>query len=194
MGRLRYCPTMTKPNEISPPIETGIEPPSQYLKTCLPKLTPQEELLVRANTAKLLAEIDDAVIEPTEENIAQAREALEPILHNQQPTVPLAAYPSETLAYLAGMVSQYDAQLVKDLADLKVFVINKLVEEALGKDAKSRISALKALGEVEGIDAFRVNKLEVTVQQKSTEQIEAELMEKLNRLERVVQGEVISKT
>lgn len=177
-----------------PPLESDLPIPSEYLKACLPQLTPQEELLVRANTAKLLAEIDDAVLEPTEENIEQAREALEPILHNQQPAIPLSSYPSETIAYLAGMVGQYDAQLVKDLADLKVFVINKLVEEALGKDAKSRISALKALGEVEGVNAFRANKLEVTVQQKSTEQIEAELMEKLNRLEKAVEGEIVSKT
>lgn len=185
-----YCPAMNK----TPPIEEGVPLPSPYGEQCLPKLTPQEELLVRANTAKLLAEIDDAVLEPTEENIQQAREALEPILHNQQPQIPLSSYPSETLAYLAGMVSQYDAQLVRDLAELKVYVINKLVEESLGKDAKSRISALKALGEVEGVNAFRANKLEVTVQQKSTEQIEAELMEKLNRLEKVVQGEVVSRS
>ena len=92
------------------------------------------------------------------------------------------------------MVSQYDAQLVKDLADLKTYVVNKLVEESLGKDSKSRISALKALGEVEGVNVFRASRVEVSVQQKSTEQIEAELMEKLNRLEKVVQGEVISKT
>lgn len=185
-----YCPAMNK----TPPIEEGVPLPSPYGEQCLPKLTPQEELLVRANTAKLLAEIDDAILEPTEENIQQAREALEPILHNQQPQIPLSSYPSETLAYLAGMVSQYDAQLVRDLAELKVYVINKLVEESLGKDAKSRISALKALGEVEGVNAFRANKLEVTVQQKSTEQIEAELMEKLNRLEKVVQGEVVSRS
>ena len=177
-----------------PPLESDLDPPSAFYKSCIPPLTPQEELLVRANTAKLLADIDDAELEPTEENMAQARAALEPILHNQQPQIPLSAYPSETLAYLAGMVSQYDARLVKDLESLKIFTINKLVEEALGKDAKSRISALKALGEVEGVNAFRANKVEVTVQQKSTEQIEAELMEKLSRLEKVVQGEVISKT
>lgn len=181
-------------NEKTPPLESDIEIPSEYAKACLPKLTPQEELLVRANTAKLLADIDDAELEPTEENVAQAREALEPILHNQQPAIPLSAYPSETLAYLAGMVSQYDAQLVKDLADLKTYVVNKLVEESLGKDSKSRISALKALGEVEGVNVFRASRVEVSVQQKSTEQIEAELMEKLNRLEKVVQGEVVSKT
>jgi hypothetical protein len=186
--------TETPKPQKTPPLESDIDVPSEYLKACLPKLTPQEELLVRANTAKLLADIDDAELEPTEANIQQARAALEPILHNQQPRVPLSAYPSETLAYLAGMVSQYDAQLVKDLADLKTFVINKLVEETLGKDAKSRISALKALGDVEGVNVFRASRVEVTVQEKSTEQIEAELLEKLNRLEKVVQGEVISKS
>lgn len=140
-------------------------------------MSEREEVLVRANTAKLIADLTGTVLSPDEEDQATALE----IFNETKQKLPLSAYPSETIAYLAGMVSLYDGMIVRELADLKLYVVNKLVEETASKDAKVRIAALKALGEVDGVDAFK-KRTEITVQQKSTEEIESELMDRLNKL------------
>ena len=93
-------------------------------------------------------------------------------------------YKNETLAYLAGMVSQYDQMIVRDLADLKIFVVNKLVEQTESGSAKDVIAALKALGEVDGVDAFK-RRSELTVQIKPIDQVEKDLLAKLDRLEKL---------
>lgn len=74
--------------------------------------------------------------------------------------------------------------IVKDLADLKVFVVNKLVEQTESGNAKDVIAALKALGEVDGVDAFK-RRSEVTVQVKPIDQVEKDLLAKLEKLERL---------
>jgi hypothetical protein len=87
------------------------------------------------------------------------------------------------MAYLAGMVSMYQADLVKELADYKRFVVNKLVKECDHPDAKIRLGAIKALGEVDGVDAFK-KRTEVTHKQQSMEEVEKELLDTLERLEK----------
>lgn len=95
----------------------------------------------------------------------------------------LSIYPNETIAYLAGMVAQHDVMVVKELADLKKYVVNKLVVETEHPDAKIRLTALRALGEVDGVDAFK-KRSEVTHKQQSIEEVERELLETLAKLER----------
>jgi hypothetical protein len=84
--------------------------------------------------------------------------------------------------------------LVKDLADYKIYVVNKLVEQSANPDPKYALPAIKALGEVDGVDAFK-KRAEVTVQHKSVEEVEKSLVQKLEKLERLAQkdrkGEVI---
>ena len=93
-------------------------------------------------------------------------------------------YKNETLAYLAGMVSQYDQMIVKDLADLKLFVVNKLIEQTDSKNSREAIAALKALGEIDGVDAFK-RRTELTVKVKPIDEIERDLLTKLEKLERL---------
>ena len=91
-------------------------------------------------------------------------------------------YPNETLAYLAGMVTQMNVALVDDLAELKMYVVNKLVYEVEhASDAKSRLTALKALGDVDGVDAFK-KRTEVTHKVQSMEEVEKELLSTLSTL------------
>jgi hypothetical protein len=82
------------------------------------------------------------------------------------------------------MVSMYDQMLVKDLADYKLYVVNKLVEQSANPDPKYSFSAIKALGEVDGVDAFK-KRAEITVQHKSVEEVEKSLMQKLEKLEKL---------
>ena len=158
-------------------IDSNIPLPSSMAEA-LPAMSTKEELEVRANTIKLLSDLTGKPIIPTEQNKEQAREVAKKAAENE--AVNLSRYPNETIAYLAGMVSQYDAMVVNELAELKLFVVNKLIEDAGNKDARIRIQALRALGEIDGVDAFK-RRTEITVQHRSTEEIERALLEKLDK-------------
>jgi Ser-tRNA(Ala) deacylase AlaX len=149
----------------------------------LPPMTQEEELEVRARTIKLISDLQGKAIEPNEDDKSKARELAKKML-NEKENVDFSNYRNETLAYLAGMVSMYDQMLVKDLADYKLYVVNKLVEQSANPNPKYAIPAIKALGEVDGVDAFK-KRSEVTVQHKSVEEVEKSLLEKLEKLERL---------
>jgi hypothetical protein len=84
---------------------------------------------------------------------------------------------------MAGMVSQMNVSIVDELSELKMYVVNSLVQEIqTSKDPKTRIAALKALGEVDGVDAFK-KRSEVTVKVQSMEEVEAELLTLLDDVE-----------
>jgi hypothetical protein len=87
------------------------------------------------------------------------------------------------MAYLAGLVAQTNCMIVDELSDLKLYVVNKLVQEVEhATSSKDRISALAKLGEVDGVDAFK-KRSEVTMQIKPMAEVEKELLEALNVLE-----------
>jgi hypothetical protein len=91
-------------------------------------------------------------------------------------------YPNETIAYLAGLVAQTSHMVAKDLSDIKLSVLNGLLQEAaLAKSPRERISAWKAIGEIDGVDAFK-KKTEVTHINKSGEELERELKKTIDEL------------
>jgi hypothetical protein len=150
----------------------------------LPPMTPKEELEVRARTIKLIADLQGKPIHPSDKDRDEARVLAKKMVEDPKGHIQFSNYKNETLAYLAGMVSQYDQMIVRDLADFKIFVVNKLVEQTESGNAKDVISALKALGEVDGVDAFK-RRSEVTVQVKPIDQVEKDLLAKLEKLERL---------
>lgn len=149
----------------------------------LPPMTPKEELEVRARTIKLIADLQGKPIHPSDKDKDEARALAKKMVEDPKGHIQFSNYKNETLAYLAGMVSQYDQMIVRDLADFKIFVVNKLVEQTESGNAKDVIAALKALGEVDGVDAFK-RRSEVTVQIKPIDQVEKDLLAKLEKLER----------
>jgi len=157
----------------------------------MPELSPREELDMRARTVKLIADLKGEPIDPNDEERQQAVEIAQSMMGDQKKVPTLSAYSNATIAYLAGMVAQHDTLVVKELADLKKFVVNKLVAETDHPDAKIRLTALRALGEVDGVDAFK-RRSEVTHKQQSIEEVEKELLETLAKLEkRTVDVEMI---
>ena len=150
----------------------------------LPPMSPKEELEVRARTIKLIADLQGKPIHPSDKDKDEARALAKKMVEDPKAHIQFSNYKNETLAYLAGMVSQYDQMIVRDLADFKIFVVNKLVEQTESGNAKDVISALKALGEVDGVDAFK-RRSEVTVQVKPIDQVEKDLLAKLEKLERL---------
>jgi hypothetical protein len=165
-----------------PDIDEGVRlPPSAA--DALPELSPTEELQMRARTIALLAEIQGKSLIPDEAGQKSAEDLARQMIEDPKLRPEYSLYPNETIAYLAGMVSQINYGIVEDLADLKTYVINKLVWEIENaKDSKSRITALKALGDVDGVNAFQ-KRSEVTVVHKPLEQVETELKSFLERFE-----------
>ena len=149
----------------------------------LAELSPADELAMRARTISLLADLKGEPLVPTEANVAEAEDLARTMMTDPRHRPNFAKYPNETMAYLAGMVAQTNCALVEELSDYKNYVINKLVAEVENTDdPKIRISALKLIGEVDGVDAFK-KRSEVTVQIKPIEEVEKELLTILEGVE-----------
>ena len=174
---------------IVPNIDAGIPIPKNT-KEALPDMTPQEELTMRSKTIKLVSDLADEVIEPTTEDIEQAEDLAREIMRNPELKPEFGNYPNETIAYLAGLVAQTSHMVAKDLADIKLSVLNGLLQEAsLAQTSRERISAWSKIGEIDGVDAFK-RKTEITHITKSGDELEKELLETINSLKsKVIDGE-----
>ena len=174
---------------VVPHIEDDVPIPKNA-KEALPNMSPQEELEARTNTIKMLADIQDENIEPSKENMEEAEILAEEMMSNPELKPDFGNYPNETIAFLAGMVAQTSHMVAKDLADIKLTVLNGLLQEAtLAKSSRERIAALKAVGEIDGVDAFK-KKTEITHINQSSEELEKELMKTINELK----GKVVRTT
>jgi hypothetical protein len=91
-------------------------------------------------------------------------------------------YSDPTMAFCAGMVAQTQVLLAKELADYKLYVVNNLIKVIEStKNPKEKTTALRALGEVDGVDAFK-RKTEVTHKMETMEEVEKELLSMLSEL------------
>lgn len=166
-----------------PHIEDNIPIPKN-VREALPDLSNQEELEMLANTIKLISDLTGQPIEATQGDIDEAKTVIKTIIKEPQTKLQLKKYKNGTLASLAGMVAELDAQVVDDLKDLKTFVINGLIKEATMSDkSKERITALRAIGEVDGVDAFKKH-TEVVHKNMSMDDIEDRLKTLVNKLQK----------
>jgi hypothetical protein len=119
------------------------------------------------------------------------------MIEHPETKIQLRKYKNNTLASLAGMVAELDASVVDNLKDLKTFVINGLIKEATMSDkSKERITALRAIGEVDGVDAFKKH-TEVVHKNMSMDDIEDRLKTLVTKLqkrleEKNVEGEIVN--
>ena len=151
-----------------------------------PDLTPQQELDMRANVIVLMSELTGQPIAPTKDNVVQAQELGKQMMADPKMRPEFSKYPNETLAYLAGMVAQMNVQIVDDLADIKMYVVNHLVDTVEhAKDQKAKLTALRALGEIDGVDAFK-KRTETTVKVQTMEEVERELLNIIESVEHKV--------
>jgi hypothetical protein len=165
-----------------PEIDEAIPLPANAAEA-LPPLTAEQEIEMRARTIKLIADLTYTPLSPDEDDIAVAKEIATAHMQNPKDRIDYSKYPNETMAYLAGLVAQSNCALVDDLAELKLYVVNKLVYEVEHADnSKTRIAALSKLGEVDGVDAFK-KRSEVTHQIKPIEEVEKELLQVLEGIE-----------
>ena len=151
----------------------------------MPELSPADELQMRVNTLKLLSDLSGNPIAPTEEDQADAESLARQMVSDPKLRPDYSKYPNEVMAYLAGMVAQSNCMIVDELSELKMYVVNKLVHEVEhAKTSKDRIMALKNLGEVDGVDAFK-KRTETTIKVQPIEEVEKELLSVLDGIEYV---------
>lgn len=164
-----------------PNIEENVPIPKNS-KEALPEMSVAEEINVRAETIKVMADLKGEEIKPTLKDAQDAAALAEEMMANPALKPELATYPNETMAYLAGLVASTNCMIVKDLADLKLYVVNNLVKIVESTDnPKEKIAALRSIGEVDGVDAFK-KKTEVTHKMESMEEVEKELISMLGEL------------
>jgi hypothetical protein len=172
-------------NSIVPHIEENIPLPKNAAEA-FPALSPTEELQHRANVIKLVSDLTGVPIAPTADNAKEAMDIAKMMMENPEFRPNFAIFPTETQAYLAGVVARTNVALVDDLAELKMYVVNRLVQEVeTSKDPKTRLTALSKLGEVDGVDAFK-KRTEMTVKHQTMEEVEKELFELINSVENKV--------
>ena len=166
---------------IVPHIDDDIALPKNA-REALHDMSPEEELSMRSNTVKLISDLAGETIEPSKDNMEEAEEVAKQMMVNPELKPDFGTYPNETIAYLAGMVAQTSHMGAKDLADIKLTVLNGLLQEAtLAKSSRERIAAFKAVGEIDGVDEFK-RKTEVTHITKSGDELEKELLATINEL------------
>ena len=166
---------------IVPHIDDDIALPKNA-REALPDMSPEEELSMRSNTVKLISDLAGENIEPSQDNMEEAEEVAKQMMVNPELKPDFGTYPNETIAYLAGMVAQTSHMVAKDLADIKLTVLNGLLQEAtLAKSSRERIAAFKAVGEIDGVDAFK-RKTEVTHITYDGAELEKELLATINEL------------
>jgi len=167
---------------IVPFIEENIPIPKNA-REALPSMTSEDEVMLRAKTIKEVSDIMGEEIVPDANNVKDAEDLARKMVENPGMKQEYGLYANETVAYLGGLVGTYNHMIVKDLAELKLFVVNKLVEIVHHEDSniKEQITALRSIGEVDGIDAFK-KKTEITHKMETMEEVEKELLSMLSEL------------
>lgn len=180
-----------EPMSVMPEIESNISVP-RTKKEAIPDMTSEQELRIRTNTIKELSDIKGEDISPSAEHQEQAQELAREMMTNKKLKPEFATYPNETMAFLAGLVAQTNCMIVEELSDLKLYAVNSFVQiSATAEKDRDKLAALRAIGEVDGVDAFK-KKTEITHITKSGDELEKELRETIEQLKgKVIEGEVI---
>lgn len=168
-----------------PDIEDDISLP-ENAREAFPELTPAQELEARMNTVRLLSDLTMQPIVPNSEDEKRAELAVREMIENPDKRPDFTIYPNETIALMAGIAARYNHMIVKDLADFKLYVVNRLFEIAEAEENnKIKLQALTKLGEVDGVDAFK-KRTETTHIIKPIEEVEKELLQVLEGVEYTV--------
>jgi tetrahydromethanopterin S-methyltransferase subunit B len=153
-----------------PDLEFGVP-----MDDAFPQLKPNEELAMRARTIQFIANITNTEFVPDENTINEANKLAHEMVTDPAKRIEYAAFPNETIAYLAGMVAQMNHAILDDLSQLRLYIVNQLIHTVENPESqKTKLMALKLLGEIGDVGAF-VHRSEVTVNVKPIEEVEKEL-------------------
>ncbi len=153
----------------------------------------REKIHAAAMTACALMALGDDEI-PVEE-IQDGRDLARKIFQDgREPTEEELKRPAVVL-HLEALLTEYDHEIIQDATQVRRYVTNRLIEESSpDKDPKQTLRALQMLGNITEVGLF-TERVEVTVKQQSTEELEDKLLKALAILDaKTVQGEVVSRT
>lgn len=178
-----------EPAVVMPAIDDDVPMPKNR-NEAVPEMSTEQELEVRANTIKTVADLNGVDISPSQRHQEQARELAREMMTNKKLKPEFAQYPNETTAYLAGLVAQMDVSLVEEMATYKNYIINNAVRaHEVAESVRDKIAALRMLGDIDGIDAFK-KKTEITHINKTGKELEEELLKTIEELKgKVIDGE-----
>jgi hypothetical protein len=168
-----------------PHIEEGVPIP-KHSREALPEMNNEDQVRLRSKTYKELADLTGHDIDPTPEQREAAEKTMKEMITNPGKKQDLKKYANDQMAYLGSLVDVYNHSIVDDLAELKQYVVAKLVYAAEHtQNVKEQIAALRSIGEIDGVDAFK-KKTEVTHKIESMEEVEKELFTMLTELKQKV--------
>ena len=87
----------------------------------------------------------------------------------------------EGALFVDSLLSAYDMAVVRDAKRLRNYITNKLIIESENPDPRIRMRALELLGKISDVGLF-TERTEITVNNRSTVELETSLREKLRRL------------
>ena len=184
------------PNELLDPADLNVEvliPPLDAFAPETMKLTDtREKIHAAAMTACALLAVGDDI---PEEEVADGRDLARVIFQQgREPTEEELKRPAVVL-HLEALLSEYDYDLLQEAQTIRRYVTNRLIEESSpDKDPKYTLRALESLGKITEVSLF-TERVEVTVKQQSTEELEDKLKKALEILDaKTVDGEVVSRT
>ena len=150
-------------------------------KDAMPEMGMEKELQVRVETIKTIADLKgEPIPEANPKEQQKAVDFVKQVMTDPNFKPEYGNYSDPTMAFCAGMVAQTQVLLAKELADYKLYVVNNLIKVIEStENPKEKTTALRALGEVDGVDAFK-KKTEVTHKMESMEEVEKELLTMLN--------------
>jgi hypothetical protein len=163
-----------------PNIEEDVPLPKNA-KDAMPEMGMEEELQVRVETVKTIADLKgEPIPDASPKEQQQAVDFVKKVMTDPNFKPEYGNYTDPTMAFCAGMVAQTQVLLAKELADYKLYVVNNLIKVIESTtNPKEKTTALRALGEVDGVDAFK-KKTEVTHKVESMDEVEKELLTMLN--------------
>lgn len=144
-----------------------------------------ERVKVAAATAKKLLEAG-AEIPVTEKDKKDATKVFTAFTHpNVKNPDPKEAQQflntPATVQHLYMMLSAYDHQVVQEAVQLRRYITNKLLEDTNLADPRHRLRALELLGKISDVGLFS-EKTEITVNNVSQEEIQAQIRAKLFKI------------
>ena len=148
-----------------------------------------EAMRTSAETAKLLDSLG-IPFELSKKDEDDARALIQATERSK--IVPEKVYEGGVAVKLAALLDEYDKQIVADSAQVRTYVTNKLLDISHCGDVKAELRALELLGKLSDVGAF-TEKSEVTINAKTTVELESAIKDKINRLLAMkdVKGEVI---
>lgn len=134
----------------------------------------RERAAVACETIKTLLEAGGEVPLTTEDS-----QAAHQIFAGQRP-LNVAKTPPGAILKLEALLDHYDHEFLGANRRIANYVTNRLLEETEDEDPKVRLKALELLGKRRGVNLFS-DQLEITVKQKSTADLEGELVTLLEK-------------